>query len=155
MRYMPIKNKKANYLTFALLIGGLILFYLSSFIKPPFLFQIIAIAMFTLSIQIMQRYVLSDFVYIIDDKDSGEAILNVVRAQGNRKTTVCSAELSKCTILSENESADRKITNSFDYKQNLFAGSYITILYTDGEDCSKIKIEADENFSAELKKRIF
>ena len=154
MRYMPPKNNKSNLLSTVLLIGGIIVFGFSFAIKPPLVFQLAGTILFVLSIQIMLKYVLSDYVYIIDDTDSGEVVFNVIRAQGNRKITECSAELSKCRFVSDVDMSAYSVKNVFNYKQNVFCDKCTELLYIDGDESSKIVIEADEAFIAELRKRI-
>lgn len=154
MRYMPPKNNKSNLLSTVLLIGGIIVFGFSFVIKPPLVFQLAGTILFVLSIQIMLKYILSDYVYIIDDTDSGEAVFNVIRAQGNRKITECSAELSKCRFVSDVDMSAYSVKNVFNYKQNVFCDKCTELLYIDGDESSKIVIEADEAFIAELRKRI-
>lgn len=154
MRYMPPKNNKSNLLSTVLLIGGIIVFGFSFAIKPPLVFQLAGTILFVLSIQIMLKYILSDYVYIIDDTDSGEAVFNVIRAQGNRKITECSAELSKCRFVSDVDISAYSVKNVFNYKQNVFCDKCTELLYIDGDESSKIVIEADEAFIAELRKRI-
>ena len=154
MRYMPPKNNKSNFLSMVLLICGIIVFAFSFAIKPALVFQIAGTILFVFSIQIMQKYILSDYVYIIDDTDSGEAILNVIRAQGNKKITECSAELSKCKFVSDVDMSAYSVKNVFNYKQNVFSEKCTELIYIDCGDCLKIVIEADEAFIAELRKRI-
>lgn len=145
IKYQPIKDKRSSYLSLFLLIGGLVIFMLSgSFTISPFIIQLIAIALIVLSIQIMQRYVLSDFTYIIDDKDGGESILNVIRTQGQKNVTVCSVSLSECIYAGASDKFDRKLNNSFDYRQNVFEDNKFAIVYLDGADNIMIKLELDD-----------
>lgn len=154
MRYMPQKLKKNNHISFGLMLLGLIIIFASNYLPMPFVFQIIAIILFTFSIQILQRYILSDFIYIVDDKDDGISVLSIVRAQGSKKVTVCSVELDKCKFYSDSDKCNYKINNSFDYSQNVFAESITVLLYFDGDSYSKIKLEANDIFKNELLKRM-
>lgn len=145
IKYQPVKDKRSSYLSLILLIGGLVVFMLSgSFKLAPFITQLIAIAMIVLSVQIMQRYVLSEFTYIIDDKDDGESLLSVIRTQGKKSVTVCSVSLNECIYAGNSEKFDMKLNNSFDYRQNVFEESKFAIVYLDGSDNIMIKLELDD-----------
>ncbi|MBQ7820708.1 MAG: hypothetical protein IJ391_00300 [Clostridia bacterium] len=155
LEYRPEKDKHSSYFSIILLICGLILFSLSGYLEiSPFIIQIISIAFIVFAIQVMQRYVLADFVYIIDDKDNGESLLNVIRVQGNKKITVCSVELENCVFAGDSDKFDKKLNNSFDYRQNFFNSGKFAIVYNDGGDNIMIKLETDEDFKKAINDRI-
>ncbi len=154
MHYKPVKLKKTAYIDLGLLIFGLILFFVSDFFPMPFVFQIFGLLMFTLSIQILQRYILSDFTYIIDDSEPGCYVMDIIKAQGKKKIKVCSVELDKCCLFGPEDAHKLTISNSFDYKQNIFIKQSLVLLYWDGDAYSKITIEPDKVFESELTKRL-
>ena len=145
IKYQPEKDKRSSYLSLILLIGGLLIFMLSgSFKLAPFITQLVAIVMIVLSVQIMQRYVLSEYIYIIDDKDNGESLFSVIRTQGKKSTTVCCVSLNECIYAGPADKFDEKLNNSFDYRQNVFEEKKLAIVYRDGDDNIMIKLELDD-----------
>ncbi len=149
------KARKNGHVAITLLIIGLTFFLLSSVIKLyPYIFQITGLAFLVFSIQIMQRYVLSDFVYIIDDGDDGDAILSVLRVQGSKRVIVCSVSLMKCVMTDDYDKIELKPDNSFDYRQNVLSQNKFAILYNENDKNILIKLEADDNFIREISSRI-
>ncbi len=155
IRYKLERNNKTKYFSLLLLICGLVLFMLSSNLGiTPFIVQIVSIALIVLAIQVLQRYVLSEFVYVIDDSEVGESILSIVRIQGKKKVTVCSIEFENCVFAGECSKFDKKLSNSFDYRQNLFDTQNFGIVYNNANDNIMIKLEPDQAFIDEILKRI-
>lgn len=155
LQYTSKKNKSSSYFSLLLLICGIVLFASSNFIKiAPYITQIIAIVFVVFAIQVMQRYVLPDFIYIIDDKDSGESLMSVIRVHGSKKITVCSIDLSKCLYAGDSDKNTLTVKNSFDYRQNFFSNDKFILIYHESGDNIQIKLEADDKFKNALISRV-
>jgi gas vesicle protein len=128
MVYTINKNNKALHISTVLLALGVISFIVSTqFPYVPYLFQLAAIILLTFGIQMLQRYHLSDFKYIIDDKDDGHSFFNVIKIQGKKETMICSIDLCKCVYFGKPENFKEKTVNSFD-SLNSTTVEYVTNL---------------------------
>lgn len=155
LQYKSKKEKSSSYFSLLLLICGILLFASSNYLKiVPYITQITAIVFVVFAIQIMQRYVLPDFIYIIDDGDNGESIMNVIRVQGSKKVTVCSISLAKCLYAGDSDKNTITVKNSFDYRQNFFSKDKFILIYHEGGDNIQIKLEADDEFKNALISRV-
>ena len=155
MIYIPQKNNNALHIATILLALGMISFIVSTqFIYVPYLFQLAAIILLTFGIQLLQRYHLADFKYVIDDRDNGESYFNVIKVQGKKETMVCSIALSRCVYFGKPDEYKEKTVNSFDYRQNLKSKDNFVIIYNDYSGLVNVKIEINDSFSSELSARI-
>lgn len=155
LTYNLPKERKNGYISLLLSVTGLLFFLISSFVNIyPYLFQLIGLAFLVFAIQIMQRYVLSDFVYIIDDHDNGDSFLNVIKIQGGKKTTVCSVSLIKCIFADDYDKITLKPDNSFDYRQNVFSQNKYALLYNENEDNILITLEVNDSFKRQIALRV-
>ena len=155
MVYTINKNNKALHISTVLLALGVISFMVSTqFPYVPYLFQLAAIILLTFGIQMLQRYHLSDFKYIIDDKDDGHSFFNVIKIQGKKETMICSIDLCKCVYFGKTENFKEKTVNSFDYRQNIAIKNYYIIIYNDYSGLVTVRIEANDAFAKELEVRI-
>ncbi len=155
MRYIKEKNNKAKSISAALITLSLAVFVLSSLARYPALFQLISLFLAVVGIQMLVRYVLCEYVYIIDDKENGISDLVVIKRQGRREEKVC--HLSLCCVtdvfFGDNSPKNVKIHRSYNYAVNLFPNT-ITLMYADGDKTVAVKLEADEKFSEAIKQRM-
>ncbi len=155
MIFIPIKNNKALHIAILLLASGVISFLISTqFAYVPFLFQLAAIILLTFGIQILQRYHLSDFKYIIDDRDDGSSYFNVIKIQGKKEVTVCSIALDRCVYFGNLKDYAGKTVNSFDYKQNIGVEDNHVLIYKDISGLVIVKLEIDEAYAYALNDRV-
>ena len=155
MVYTITKNNKALHIATVLLALGVISFIISTqFPFVPYLFQLAAIILLTFGIQTLQRYHLSDFKYIIDDKDDGRSFFNVIKTQGKKETMICSIDLCRCVYFGKPDNYKEKTVNSFDYRQNIGTKNYYVIIYNDYSGFVTVRIEANDTFAKELDIRI-
>ncbi len=155
MVYTIAKNNKALHISTVFLALGVISFIISTqFPFVPYLFQLAAIILLTFGIQILQRYHLSDFKYVIDDKDDGHSFFNVIKIQGKKETMICSIDLCRCVYFGIPDNYKEKTVNSFDYRQNIGAKDYCVIIYNDFSGLVTVKVEANAAFAKELDTRI-
>ncbi len=166
MTHKPTKQPAPRRISMLLILAGL-LFMLFSFsgISYAGLVQIAALALLVAGLQLLNRWVLTDFIYEIEDRDDGLSDLRVYRVQGQKSVKVCDIALSRVTELlpldsDEYTAARGKIGPRCDYRQN--ASSGFALLYEDGgmpgngsgEKATEIRIEPDARFLAALRERI-
>lgn len=155
IEYASKKEKSSTSLALVLLVCGLIFFLLSEkFGVSPFIVQLIAIALIVFAVQVIQRYVLSSFIYIIDDSDNGSSLFTVVKVQGKNRTTVCSVELEKCLYAGDSDKKGVKTTNTFDYRQNILSKDKFVLVYDSGRENVLIRLEADDTFKSAVMCRV-
>ena len=155
MIFIPAKNNKALHIATLLLALGVVSFLISTqFPYVPFLFQLAAIILLTFGIQILQRYHLSDFKYVIDARDDGSSYFNVIKIQGKREATVCSIALDKCVFFGNLKDYDGKTVNSFDYKQNIGTDDNHVLIYKDISGLVIVKLEIDEVYANAIDCRV-
>lgn len=155
IEYVSKKEKSSASLAIVLLICGLVFFLLSEKLGvSTFIIQLVAIALIVFAVQVIQRYMLSSFIYIIDDSDNGSSLFSVIKAQGKNKTTVCSVELEKCLYAGERDKNGIKTTNTFDYRQNILSKDKFVLVYDSGRENVLIRLEADEQFKSAIMCRV-
>ena len=155
MVFIPKKNNKALNIATLLLASGVISFLISTQITiVPFVFQLAAIILLTFGIQVLQRYHLSDFKYIIDDRDDGSSYFDVIKIQGKKEVKVCSIALDRCVYFGALEGYIGKTVNSFDYKQNIYVKDNHVLIYKDFTGLVTVKLEVDDGFATQLEIRV-
>ena len=150
---VPKKEKKAQRLSFITILGGILLMGVSSVLGYKVVFQLIAAALVVTGIQLLVRFVLSDFRYIIDDRDDGSAELIVYKKQGRRDELVCRISLSSVTEFYERGTKKQDVNMRYNYTQNLFANGY-SLIFADGDKNTEIIIEPDASFINAINARI-
>ncbi len=153
MVYCPQKEKKAQRLSFISVLSGLLLMGVSSFLEYKVIFQFVSAALVVTGIQLLVRFVLSDFRYIIDDRDDGSAELIIYKKQGRRDELVCRISLSSVTELYEYGAKKSNANSRYNYTQNLFAKGY-SLIFADGDKNTEIIIEPDTSFINAINERI-
>lgn len=152
MSFIPKKNGKAAYLSLLFIITGIVLFALSGILSYAWLFQLAAVALFVAGIQILVRFVLSDFKYVIDDLDDGSSDFIVYKTQGKNKIKVCHISLSFAEEIYSGKcksDADRR----YNYVQNTGTET-VSIIFHDGDKKIEIIIESDNAFTDAIKARM-
>ncbi len=95
--FIPEKNnKRLSLVSGLLLIGGslmLLVTYIFEGITGKWIFQLLAICMFGVSIFLVSRYVMKNFIYAIVSTDGGNDF-TVTELQNKKKTTVCRISVS-------------------------------------------------------------
>ena len=150
---VPKKEKKAQHLSFISILGGILLMGVSSVLGYKVVFQLIAAALIVTGIQLLVRFVLSDFRYIIDDRDDGSAELFIYKKQGRRDELVCRISLSRVTEFYERGTKKHDANMRYNYTQNLFAKGY-SLIFADGDKNTEIIIEPDTSFINAINARI-
>ena len=149
-------NKKSQYISILLLIGAFAVMLFSAIPDLPFhsVIQFMSLALLTVSIFMMTRYILCSYSYAVIHADDGKLDLTVSEIKRKSRITVCriglvgieSVTLVKSTDkeLSENLKANGKGRKSFNYCIDLAPAQYIHIL---AEECGQrivLKLSYDE-----------
>ncbi len=152
MIYAPKPDKKAKNLSLLFIITGFILMLLASYLPYRAVFQALAILIVSAGIFILVRHVLSEFRYIIDDRDDGNADFIVYKKQGRNDVKVC--HISLCNVEDIYRYGDKKVKsdNRYAYNQNMTDEKYV-LLTREGEKVIEIIVEPGKIFLEEIKKR--
>lgn len=159
MNYTPQKNKKAHRLSLLFVITGFVLMALSSILPYRALFQLISVVLIIAGVQLLVRFVLSDYRYIIDDRDNGTSDLIVCKKQGKNDVKVCHVTLSciedvyKRVKGGNNNDRGSQIDRRYNYAQNLSADAYV-VAFRDGEKRIEVILECDAAFVNAIRDRI-
>ncbi len=152
MTYTPKKTPTARRLAFLFILTGFVLMALSSFLPYKAVFQLIAIALLVAGLQVLVRYVLSDYRYIIDDRDNGTSDLLVFKKQGKKDVKLC--HVSIFCIESIDKSAKKNIADKkYNYVQNPLAETY-SVVFLDGDKRCEVILECGAEFAAAVNCRM-
>lgn len=117
--------------------------------------QVACVVFATIAIQITTRYILSNYIFILDDIN-----FIIVRTFSKKSKQICNIklntaiEISKKTSFKEAEKKFGKLALSRIYCQNLWNSDEYTYIFEFDEKISAIKFDADDNFVNEMKLRI-
>lgn len=153
MEYTVPKNKKALFFSFDFMLLGIILAMISKKFPYSWLFQLLGIASIVLSIQLLVRFVLSDYRYSITDLDDGSSDFVIYKTQGKRTVKVCHMSLSLVEGIYKSGEKKPQVKSRYNYVQNINAKS-VSIVFVDGEELVEVIIESDERLLKEITKRI-
>lgn len=153
MTYIPKKENKTRRLSFWCIISGILVMGLSSLIPYRAILQLAAIVLVIIGIQLLVRFVLSDYRYIINDCDDGTAELLVYKKQGRQDTLVCRISLSAVIENFDRENKKPQSDKCYNYMQNPGAKGY-SLIFMDGEKRTEIIIEPDTVFINAINARI-
>lgn len=161
MTYIPKENKKSRRISFAFMLMGVLLWMISSLdFRLRIIVQLAAVGMMVAGLQIMLRYVLSEYRYVLEDDDYGDTDLLIFKSQGSREIKVAHIELSKVTAifrLSDEPDFEKKrgkTTNRFNYCRNPGREVQWILLYFDGEDTIEVRFEPDDAMVKAIERRI-
>ena len=152
MIYTPKKSKKSQYLSVLFIVSGFAAMALSAILPSPGVVQSVSMVLIIAGIQMLVRFSLTDYRYIIDDKDDGSADLIVCKRQGKKDVKVCHVSLSCVTDICKRSEKHQKADARYNYMQNP-AGEEISLTFLDGERTCEIIIECDEDFVSAIKSR--
>lgn len=158
MTYRP-KNigNKEKILAIITAVAAIILFALGGFVKyAPGLYQITAIILAIVSLEIYMKYVGSDYVY-----EAGESSLKIHKITGKKSICVCSLdyEMSLSEIISSEEYLKNKnkypsYNFSVNYAKNLAPEKYSVYFFYFNEKKCMAKFEPDEIFTEYVNQKI-
>ena len=161
MTCIPKENKKARKISFVFMVFAVLL-WMTSALDFAFsaVVQIIAIALMVVGLQILIRFGLSKFRYVLEDDDSGDTDLLVFKTQGNREAKVAHVALSKVMALfklTDEPDFQKKYgttANRFNYCQNMGKDAQWVLLFADGEKLIEVRFEPDEAMIQTINSRI-
>lgn len=152
MTYIPKRDNKAKNLSLLSMVTGFVLMLLSAVMPYSVVFQVLAFILVIAGVFLLQRYVLCEYRYIINDKDDGSADFIVYKKQGKNDVKVCHVSLFNVTeIYKFGERADKNAAR-YDYSQNITDRKYV-VAAVDGERNIEVIIECDEAFAARIGER--
>lgn len=151
----PKRTKEKWILVLSLLFGSVsFAFSLFEWMLYPVLCQLAAVAFFTVSVVMLSRYLLRDYIYRVEPRgwdEEGPLDLTVTEIYGKRRTVVCRIALSdireaiRITDGNREElSQKRKGARSFVYTPEMGDANAILVTAADGDDLYFVKICADE-----------
>ena len=152
MIYAPKQDKTAKRQSLLLIITGFVLMIFSSFLPYRVIYQALALITVAGGIFILVRYVLSEFRYIIDDRDDGNADFIVYKKQGKNDVKVCHISLYNVEDIYRYGDKKAKSDNRYAYNQNITDEKYVLLTH-EGEKIIEIIIEPDKYFLEQIKKR--
>ena len=125
------------------------------------IWQILMMGGLVAMIQITQRYLLSDYEYILDPLDEilSHNRLTVIRTVGQRRTSVYTVPLSSLTEVIPYEGTKR-LTEAYgrpaarmDFCPDLRPSQSYLLLFEDNGELTAVRLQCDGTFAEELKKR--
>lgn len=152
MIYAPKQDKTARWQSLLFIITGFALMMFSSFVPYRAVYQVLALLTVVVGIFILVRYVLSEFRYIIDDRDDGNSDFIVYKKQGKNDVKVCHISLFNVEEIYRHGDKKVKSDNRYAYNQNITHEKYV-LLTREGEKIIEIIIEPDKYFLEQIKKR--
>lgn len=152
MTYIPKPDGTAKKLAFLFILTGFVLMLFSSVLPYAAVFQAISFALIIAGVFLLQRYVLCEFRYIVDDRDDGSADLLVYRKQGKNDVKVCHVSLLNVTdIYKFGEKKDTKAAR-YAYNRNMSDDKYV-ICVLDDERTTEIVLEVNDAFLTFIRER--
>lgn len=151
MVYLPKENGKARKVSFAVIVFAVLLWMISALeFKFHAVVQVISVGFMVVGLQILIRYVLSAFRYVVEYSDDGSAVLLIFKGQGSREAKVCHVALDrvvalfKLTDLPKFQEKYGTTANRFNYCQNMGKDAQWVLLFRDGERIIEVRFEPDE-----------
>jgi len=157
-RYIPKKEtKNAAFLAGMFIFATAALWVISVFIhRFKIIYELSGVVTAMAAVQVTTRFIISGYIYILDKTD-----FIVVRADGKKSARVCDINLDAAIGISEKNKKFADIKKQFgkikvrmNFCQNLFSDKSYSYIFEFNGKKTLIKFECDENFIAEMKKRI-
>ena len=152
MTYIPQMQGRAKHLSLLFTLTGFVLAMISEIFPYKSIFQLIALGLIVVGVQLLVRYVLTDFRYILDDKDDGTSDLIIYKRQGKREAKVCHVNMANVIDIFKKGEKQVPSNNRFNYCRNLTDEAWV-ILLRDGEKTTEVLIEPDAAFLGALQAR--
>jgi len=157
-KYIPKKEIKNA----AIFTGMFILTTAALWIIPVFIHSFKMIYQFSgvitamIAVQVTTRYIISGYIYLLDKTD-----FIIVKANGKKSARMCNINLETAIGISEKNKKFAEIEKQFgkidvrmNFCQNLFSDKAYSYIFDYEGKKTLIKFEGDDNFIAEMKKRI-
>lgn len=161
MTYCPTDDGKARKRSFIIMVFAVLLWMTSAFeFRFRAVVQLLAIALIVVGLQILTRYGLSQFRYVLEDGDDGDCDFMIFKKQGSREAKVCHVALSKVeevfklTDEPNFEEKFGKTANRFNYCQNMGKDIQWILLFRDGESLIEVRFEPNDKMVSELVRRL-
>ena len=163
MNYRPIRNRKGAKVICVLLFVAAALCAVCSSLeilwKP--MWQILMLGCIVAVIEITVRYIMSDYEYILDPDDEllQHNRITVIYIQGKKRCSVAEMSLydlveikkhQKFAVYKEKYGSNIK---KYNFSSDLFPRLTYDLIFDDNGEHTLIRLQCDENFVEELKKR--
>ena len=159
-RYTPKKEiKNAAVFSGVCFFAAAALLLISVFVRGKAEFRVIyelsAVIFATVGVQVTTRFILSDYVYILDKTD-----FIIYKINGRKSTQICNIPLdtaSGVTIKSPEKSKKsfrKAMAVRKNFCQNMFPAKPCEYIFEYGGKTSAVTFDADENFIKEMQIRI-
>ena len=163
--FIPAKNtKRLGLISGLLLLGGSIIMLVTAILEGiawKWVFQLISICMFGISIFLVSRYVMKNYIYAVISTEGGNDF-TVTELQNKKKTTVCRIAVSnieKAVVIEQgNKSGEDAIKalikqgkyKRFNYCADIFDEKCIYLLADECGERVAIKLSWGEKLEAYL-----
>ena len=161
--FIPSKNtKRLGIVSGLLLLGGSVMLLITiifSGVAFRWVFQLLSICMFGLSIFLISRYVMRDYVYAVVSTDNGNDF-TVTELQNKKKTTVCRISISnieKSVVINEGdktkESEIKALIKQGNYKKFNYCADIMNekCVYVFADECGE-RVALKLSFGEELER---
>jgi len=120
------------------------------------IYELSAIIFATIGVQITARFILSGYVYILENTN-----FIIVKIAGKKSDTMCNISLDDSVSISGKHQKFSDIKSKFgkiavrkNFCQNMFAADSYICVFEYGRDRGAVVFEADENFIKEMQMRL-
>lgn len=159
MSYSPKHNNKAKIFSFVFLLGAIVVWMIGAYIgRFYWVVQLAAILMMVVGTQLLGRFVLIDYKYVVQDNNYNGYDFLIYKIQGKKVTKVCYVSLSKViaifrlTDLPDYQKKYGRTSNRFNYCVNIGAKETFVLIFRDGKDLIEVRFEPDRKFADDLVK---
>ncbi len=160
----PKNNKRLGAISGILLLGGalmLLITYIFDEITGKWIFQLLATCMFVVSIFLVSRYLMKNFIYAVVSTDGGNDF-TVTELQNKKKTTVCRISVSnieRAFVIEQGDKVNEDTVKAlikegkykrYNYGADLFDEKHIYILANECGEKVAIKLSWGEELESYL-----
>lgn len=159
MNFIPKQDGRAKKISFLMLIGAIVIWMIGAYIGAFYwAVQLLAILLMVVGTQLLGRFVLLQYEYIVHDNENRSPDFIIYKVQGKKRTKVCYVSLSKVVglvKLSECPNFQEKFgktKNRFTYCQNLGNKNTYVLIFREYNELIEVRFEPDEAFARELRR---
>lgn len=157
MTYRPKKSSnKAAFLAVSCAALALLAFYLSAFLPSAVFYQIFAIVLAIVAVELYIKYIGADYVY-----EAGENDLNIYKITGKKSLCVCSLNYEESlthilpmTADAEKDASLPKNKLAVNHCKNIAPAVYSVYYFNFNGKTARLKFEPDEAFTAYINQKI-
>lgn len=159
MKFITEQDGRAKKISLLLLVGAIVVWMIGAYIGAFYwVVQLLAILMMVVATQLLGRFVLLQYEYIVQDDEDLPPDFVIYRVQGKKKTKVCFVSLSKIVALVKLSDCPNfqdkygKTKNRFTYCQNLGNKNVYVLIFREYNELIEVRFEPSEAFAKELRR---